>query len=121
MTTRRLLVLAAVTAASLALGGCASTPPQSRLDDYRGQAERLSGELIAAIPAELAGSTGVLNSRMTLGADISSHEGGGSARVVERRPIGDPRSRRERRQGRGGGDRGSPHRRRVDGEARTLR
>lgn len=78
MKTRRLLVLVAVVTASVSLGGCMSAPQHSQLDDYRGQAERLTGELIAAIPAELAGSTGMLNSRMTLGADISSHEGAGA-------------------------------------------
>lgn len=51
-----------------------SPPQHSRLDDYRAQAEKLSDELIATIPATLAGTTGALNSRMTLGADISSHE-----------------------------------------------
>lgn len=52
-----------------------ATPQHSRLDEYRDQAEKLSDELISEIPAALVGTTGALNSRMTLSADISEHGG----------------------------------------------
>lgn len=75
MTLRRPAVLAAMIAASLFLGGCASPGAESRLGDYRTQAEQISDDLVAAVPAELGAQPGLLDSRMTLGADISAHDG----------------------------------------------
>lgn len=63
---RRLVALAAVALLALALGGCSMTS-ESRLDDYRTEADRLLRETVALIPEELAAESGFSESEPRFG------------------------------------------------------
>lgn len=71
MIVRRTLGFKLALVLSLALGGCAVTP-ESRLDDYRAEAETLVDELLTAIPPALVDGDPVINSSERVGDTASS-------------------------------------------------
>lgn len=72
MTLRRPLAAATLALAlALALGGCAMTP-ESRLDDYRAEAETLTADLLAAIPPALVDGEPVVESSERVGETAST-------------------------------------------------
>lgn len=63
---RRLLAVVAAALFALALGGCSMTP-DSRLDEYRAEADRLLRDTVALIPDALAPQTGFSESEPRFG------------------------------------------------------
>jgi hypothetical protein len=63
---RRLLAAVAAVFFALALGGCSMTP-QSRLDEYHAEADRLLEDTIALIPDDLAPAPGFSESEPRFG------------------------------------------------------
>ncbi|WP_136028529.1 hypothetical protein [Microbacterium sp. PF5] len=55
--TARAIALMAGVLVALTLGGCTMTTDESRLDEYRTEAEALADEMVGMIPAELAPTT----------------------------------------------------------------
>jgi hypothetical protein len=69
----RLLAVTAVTLLALLLGGCAMTP-QSRLDEYRIESERLTAEVLTFVPEDLLTDDIITESEPRYGEAVTVRE-----------------------------------------------